>query len=95
MSNRRHQAENDRVPDGAALADRRPKHKHTVNESAHSHGLPHGTVGGSQGNANGLNQDGFTSATNTATTGLTVGPQTAGTPTDTPSFVVVTFIIKT
>lgn len=79
--------------DGAALADRRPKHNHTMTDPGHVHSVQatSGTFG--SGGASGA----ASAAVNTgsATTGVKAGPQTAGTPVDTPSFVVVQYIIKT
>lgn len=87
--------------DGAALADRRPAHKHTVNDTGHQHMWGHlvgagNSIGGSVQNAyNGtFDTVALNSLTTSVTTGVTVGPQTAGTPTDEPSYIVVNFIIK-
>lgn len=65
--------------DGSALADRRPKHKHTVV------GTSTGSVQPSAGGANGAVGAGST---------VTVGPQT-NSPTDAPAYVVVNYVVKT
>lgn len=82
--------------DALALADRRPKHKHTVNESPHAHtyNAPSGTQNlGSSGGGNPYVSAAST-ATGAASTGLTVGPQT-NSPTDGPAYHAVNWIIKT
>jgi microcystin-dependent protein len=79
--------------DGATLANRRPKHKHTVNDAGHTHGYYRGDDG--TGNASiWAAQDAPGQTVDSAVTGITVGPQT-NSPTDGPSFVVVNYIIKT
>lgn len=79
--------------DSIALALRRPKHRHTVNDPGHTHGLPSGdqgsglsALGGGQGN--------FSTevATGISVTGVTVGP--AGSPVDSPAYLVLNFVIK-
>ncbi len=77
--------------DGAALADRRPKHKHTVNDPGHSHtqAAAAGTFGSS--GASGANSG--PNPTSTNTTGITVGLQT-NVPTDSAAYVVVQYLIK-
>lgn len=81
--------------DGATIANRRPKHTHTVTDPGHSHGEQSKT--GATGNgpfAQGNVTPAVTAGLNTLSgvTGVTVGP--AGAPTDAPSYVVVSFIIK-
>lgn len=85
--------------DGSALASRRPKHKHTVNETAHSHETTVDVVQGNAGNGTsggtGFMGTGVDSVTTTSvSTGLTVGPQSSA-PTDGPAYLVVNYIIKT
>lgn len=80
--------------EGEILANRRPKHKHTVNDPGHTHTIP--KFGGSGGT--GLHGDSTipdtAPSTNSATTGVSVGPQTTA-PTDSMAYGVVNFIIKT
>lgn len=78
--------------DGSALADRRPKHKHTVNDPTHEHTMPGAGGGGGDGMAG--TSGGVSTAMNLAATGITVGPQT-NSPTDGPAYLVVNYIIKT
>lgn len=72
------------------VGDRRPKHKHTVNDPGHSHtqSATSGTFGsgGASGAASSSNP------TSTNTTGVTVGPQT-NVSTDAPSYLVLNYII--
>jgi len=87
--------------DGLTVGSRRPKHKHTMNESAHSHSLGgsfdlinHNPSSGSTGNTTGDRNTPNVSGTSSATTGITAGPQTGSEPVDTPAFVTVNYIIK-
>lgn len=68
--------------DGSAVADRRPKHKHTVGGGTGV--TAPDPLTGTTGGRSAYSQQ-----------AVTVGPQDAGTPTDTPSYLVVNFIIKT
>lgn len=78
--------------DGSAIGDRRPKHKHTVTDPGHTHGVPkYGTPGGSGVDGNGSVLE-STPATSSATTGITVGPQT-NSPSDGPANIVCNYII--
>jgi len=88
--------------EGAALGNRRPAHKHTVNDPSHTHPL---TVTLSLGGAtlrpkdepassNGQTIAGGANGVQAATTGITVGPQTGAEPTDSAAFAVVNFFIK-
>lgn len=82
--------------DGAALGDRRPKHKHTVNDPGHAHtyNAPSGTQNlGSSGGGNPFVST-TPSGTGAAVTGITVGPQSAS-PTDGPAYHVINWIMKT
>jgi microcystin-dependent protein len=67
--------------DGSALADRRPRHKHTVSPSTVVPSTSANTAGG-------------TGNWPAAEVALTVGPQT-NSPTDAPAYLVVNYIIKT
>lgn len=92
--------------DGAAVGDRRPKHKHTVNDPGHAHqydnptlnasSWPNGDIQsvnpGTQGDQSNTRYNGQT-GTQSASTGVTVGPQTT-VPNDAPAYVVVNYIIK-
>jgi microcystin-dependent protein len=83
--------------DGVALANRRPKHRHTVTDAGHSHAI----FGDSTGNAGAaVMAEIFPSRTNTqnkntetAVTGITVGA--AADSLDAPPYIVLTKIIKT
>lgn len=77
--------------DGSSLADRRPKHKHTVNDPGHTHG---GTFSAVEWAANGATNAPINPAnTSSATTGITVGPQSSS-PTDGPAYITLNYIIK-
>lgn len=80
--------------DGSTIDNRRPKHNHTMNESAHTHPLSNVPVSGTGQAASSGGWDYGSSNTGEAVTGITVGPQTNA-PTDAPSYVVVNYIIKT
>ena len=82
--------------DGSALADRRPAHKHTVNDAGHTHTVPEATSQNTNQNLAVVGDTirGTSIATSSATTGVTVGPQT-NVPSDGPAFVTVNYIIKT
>jgi hypothetical protein len=72
--------------DGTALANRRPKHRHTVTDPGHIHGIPAATAGTS--NAAGTATAAGTPGENTfsATTGISVGG--ASDPLDTAAYLV-------
>jgi len=83
--------------DGAAAGNRRPKHKHTVNDPGHVH--PTSVPGWADqaviaGGVYNNSLSGFAS-TPSAVTGITVGPQTGAEPTDTPAYIVLSYIIRT
>jgi microcystin-dependent protein len=75
-----------------ALNARRPKHLHTVNESAHFHTVASSGVAGPAG-VNGV-AAGAGINTSSDKTNLTVGPQTSS-PSDAPAYVTANYIIKT
>jgi microcystin-dependent protein len=88
--------------DGSALPARRPRHKSSINEAPHSHGLsPNGPVeafnpnaaSGGSGAASGDRSLRVVNTTTADATGITAGPQTGAEPVDTPAYVVVNFII--
>ncbi len=80
--------------DGAALANRRPKHKHTVTDPGHVHTSTGHLMNGAQaGGGTAAGGAGTATATNSGLTGVTVGPQTT-VPTDAPSYLTLNFIIK-
>lgn len=83
--------------DGAALADRRPKHKHSVNDSGHTHTMTYADIGGNTSLAGDVAPGGTSAGTLTpltsVTTGITVGPQT-NVSTDTPSYLVLQYIVR-
>jgi len=80
--------------DSAVLADRRPKHRHTVNDPGHTHSVTTTSpVGGASRIATGDSANQTTPSVNSATTGITVGLQT-NTPVDSPAYLVVQYIIR-
>jgi len=81
--------------DGVALASRRPKHRHTVNDPGHLHDKGY-AVGSSDGGHNYFydgNHQGNDSSS-IKTTGITIGASTND-PLDAPAYLVVNHIIKT
>ncbi len=81
--------------EGAVLADRRPKHRHSVNDPGHSHTANFNLLATATGGGNTPGSPDATSfVTNTSVTGITVGQQ-ANTPIDAPAYIAVNFIIKT
>lgn len=79
--------------DGSALADRRPKHKHTVNDPSHHHPIRASGGGANPGAGVGAGTLDTFGVGDLVTTGITVGPQTIS-PTDSPAFVTVNHIVK-
>lgn len=87
--------------EGVALGARRPKHKHGINDTGHVHSI---SIQNSGNNNGGVAQvgawAGFSQTLSTgvyelsATTGITVGPQTGNEPTDSAPYLVVQHIIK-
>lgn len=77
--------------DGAALASRTPKHKHTVNDPGHSH--TQSATSGTFGSSGASGATSSSNPTSTNTTGITVGPQ-SNSPTDAPSFLTVQYLIR-
>jgi microcystin-dependent protein len=87
--------------EGSALADRRPKHKTSIADPGHDHTVhyvygPGGAIGNLPyyENQAGHQFDTFVH-TDGAGTGISAGPQTAGTPVDVVPFVVIVYFIKT
>lgn len=82
--------------DGLAVASRRPKHKTSVSDPTHSHGVRAGTAGVQQltyiANA-GTDQNNWNSTTTSVSTGITAGPQTGAEPVDTPAYLVLQYIV--
>lgn len=82
--------------DGVAIGSRRPKHRSSVSDPGHTHLLSH-SIAGSSGavgtNTNSSPDQG--GVISTATTGITVGPQTGSEPVDVVPYVVTPKIIKT
>lgn len=86
--------------DGASLANRSPKHQHTVYDPGHLHSVSYYT----SNNVGALGQPmlGYDTTiesrnTQSTTTGIKVNPQqtsTSSSPTDTPAYVVVNYIIR-
>ena len=83
--------------DGALAANRRPKHKHTVNDPTHTHAgayykdyAPGGTLGSPPGPGNNAMYP-----IPNAATGVPVGPQTGAEPVDGPAYQTCNVFIKT
>jgi microcystin-dependent protein len=95
--------------DGAALASRRPRHKHSfgnpsisINDPGHNHSVDRLVHDGNDILRQGGTISDTGGSTGTDTTGITasasggtVGPQTGAEPTDAPAYLVVNYIIKT
>jgi microcystin-dependent protein len=84
--------------EGSALANRRPKHKHTVTDPGHTHGASYTFWAVGAGSQNMNTSGGGQSASlaiPAAVVGISVGPTTSGTPVDTPAYIVLAKIIKT
>jgi hypothetical protein len=84
--------------EGALAANRRPKHKHTVNDPTHTHAGAFfrdqmGNTGHSTYDLAGGND--LMSGIPNAATGVTVGPQTGAEPVDGPAFLTANCFIKT
>jgi microcystin-dependent protein len=82
--------------DGVALANRRPKHQHTVYDPGHTHKWQQNVL------AAGSSKDGHAGTNSTslssAQTGVKVNPENAASsnsPQDAPAYIVVNYIIKT
>jgi microcystin-dependent protein len=87
--------------DGQAVGNRRPHHRTSISDPQHSHVQ---TVDANSGGTSSLDNIARTSengtvtsraTTNPASTGITVGSGVANDALDTPSFIVVNYIIKT
>lgn len=84
--------------DGTTLANRRPKHQHTVYDPGHLHSFQLGNVDGTPGNSatrNNNPQQALNTATNT--TGIRVNPEGASSsssPQDAPAYIVTLKIAK-
>jgi microcystin-dependent protein len=82
--------------EGALPANRRPRHRHTVNDPTHTHaGSYWRDHGGGTGSTVGSGGDNNMSAIPAAYTGVTVGPQSGAEPVDTPAYVTANYFIKT
>lgn len=92
--------------DGSALANRRPKHGHTIYDPGHVHAPKYGNTfwanpggGAVVGSGSFIPMNGVDNATTaTSTTGMKVNPEGANTsssPNDAPAYIVVNYIIKT
>lgn len=84
--------------DGSTLANRQPKHRHTVTDPGHTHtysrGINAGGLYGDGVNA-GVHHSSDTPNTGSSTTGITIATAGASAPLDTPAYIVLNFIIKT
>lgn len=80
--------------DGMPLGQRGPRHKHTVNDPMHAHGIDSGggTTGVAAGPTPATSQE--EAGTHLAPTGITVGP-TGTVPTDTPAYAGILYVITT
>ncbi len=89
--------------EGVAVANRRPKHRTSMNDPGHTHGVTNpGTEGSGFGNAfqAGTNANGFQTNAGavtiaSSTTGITVGTGVSSDALDSPAYLVVNHIIKT
>ena len=84
--------------DGSALANRRPKHQHTVYDPGHSH-THNGTAAANFAGSGGLQgtQSTVAMTINNNTTGIKVNPEGSGSssaPQDGPAYLVTNYIIK-
>lgn len=85
--------------DGQTLANRRPHHRTSISEPSHVHGItnvsdiPNSGIANAQGDQVSPTQG--PSAGGSGTIGITVGTGVANDALDTPSFIVLLFIIKT
>jgi len=83
--------------DGQAAANRRPKHRTSISDPGHTHSFTAFlTNAGAQGPASappGCSSQGGT--TGSATTGITAGTGNTNDALDTPSYLVLNYIIKT
>jgi microcystin-dependent protein len=79
----------------ATVGNRRPKHRHTVNETAHAHSYNRPTIpGGPPITGGGIDSYGTASATTgTQLTGITVGPQAASI-VDSPAYLTFNWIVR-
>jgi microcystin-dependent protein len=83
--------------EGALPANRRPKHKHTVNDPTHTHAgafFKDYAVGGQYGSPAAAGNNAMNAIPNAAT-GVTVGPQTGAEPVDSAAFQTCNVFIKT
>lgn len=83
--------------DGTSLANRSPKHSHTVNDPKHAHDVNYlATATGAGAGSSGSLASYATGQTASASTGITVGPASGATrPVDGPAYITVNYIIKT
>ena len=84
--------------DGVAVANRRPRHKHTVNDPQHTHSAAffrdqQGVTNISSADKGGGNDQMV--AIPYSSTGVTIGPQTGAEPTDTAPYLTANCFIKT
>jgi microcystin-dependent protein len=85
--------------DGTTLVRRRPKHRHTVNDSGHTHNVsPHGAPNQSGGSYPiSVGPDGgtvYTIASASATTGITIGNDPTNDSLDAPSYLVECMVVR-
>jgi microcystin-dependent protein len=86
--------------DGVTVANRRPKHRHTVNDPTHTHSFngPIGVINNKNYSGSGFNPfdaDAGGFALNAAATGISVGPSGGTDALDSQPYQVVNYIIKT
>lgn len=83
--------------EGVAAANRRPKHRTSLNDPGHTHtgGADIGRADPGAGGSIGVSSSIASSLTGSRTTGITVGTGVANDPLDTPAYLVVNYIIKT
>jgi microcystin-dependent protein len=87
--------------DGTALANRRPKHQHTVYDPGHAHLGDYAAAsaaGSAELNVRSANTGIAYPVARSSTTGVKVNPEGASTstsPTDAPAYIVLNYLIKT
>lgn len=82
--------------DGSTAANARPSHKTSVTDSGHTHSdsTSNNDNASHAGGATPGNSGVTGTTTSSATTGITAGIQTAGTPTDTPAYIILNYIVR-
>lgn len=80
--------------DGLAVAIRRMKHKHTVNDPGHTHTVNYSTTGSAVPSMSATRDVSPGAGTSSSTTGVTIGPQTGSEPTDSSAYITKNKIMR-